>query len=89
MEIEEYKQRTARGEYIGGDGEVRAFMHRMAAQAQRVTAKINSGYHTPEELRALFSELTGQAVDESFSLFPPLYSDFGRNITVGRNVIIN
>lgn len=89
MEIEEYKQRTARGEYIGGDGEVRAFMHRMAAQAQRVTAKINSGYHTPEELRALFSELTGQAVDESFSLFPPVYSDFGRNITVGRNVFIN
>lgn len=89
MEIEEYKQRTARGEYIGGDGEVRAFMHRMAAQAQRVTAEINSGYHTPEELRALFSELTGQAVDESFSLFPPVYSDFGRNITVGRNVFIN
>ena len=89
MDIEEYKQQTARGEYIGGDGEVRAFMHRMAAQAQRVTAKINSGYHTPEELRALFSELTGQAVDESFSLFPPVYSDFGRNITVGRNVFIN
>ena len=35
------------------------------------------------------SELVGYEVDEGFGLFPPIYSDFGRNIKLGRNVFIN
>ena len=89
MELQEYRQKMARREYIAGGSEAHELMHRMSSDAQRITCEINGKYHTPEELRALFSELTGQAVDESFSLFPPVYSDFGRNITVGRNVFIN
>ena len=89
MTIEEYKTFTARGEHIEAGGNKHLLMHSAAQEAMRITGEINCGYHTPEELRALFSELTGQAVDESFSLFPPVYSDFGRNITVGRNVFIN
>ena len=54
-----------------------------------MTARINNGYHTREELCELFSELTGRAVDMSFKLFPPFYTDFGKNIKVGRNVFIN
>ena len=37
----------------------------------------------------MFSRLTGAAVDESFWLLPPFYTDFGKNIRVGRNVFIN
>ena len=29
------------------------------------------------------------AVDGTFALFPPFYSDFGKNITIGKNVFIN
>ena len=89
MEIAEYKQRMARREYIVGGSEAHALMHRMSSDAQRITCEINGKYHTSEELRALFSELTGQAVDETFALFPPIYSDFGKNITVGKGVFIN
>jgi acetyltransferase-like isoleucine patch superfamily enzyme len=42
-----------------------------------------------DEIRALFSELTGRAVDERFSLIPPFYTTGGENIRVGRNVFIN
>jgi acetyltransferase-like isoleucine patch superfamily enzyme len=35
------------------------------------------------------SELTGKPVDESFSMFPPFYTDFGKNITIGKFVFIN
>ena len=31
----------------------------------------------------------GRPVDKSFKLFPPFYTDFGKNIKVGRNVFIN
>jgi acetyltransferase-like isoleucine patch superfamily enzyme len=42
-----------------------------------------------EEIRAIFSDLIGQEVDESFSLIPPFYTTGGENIRVGRNVFIN
>jgi acetyltransferase-like isoleucine patch superfamily enzyme len=46
-------------------------------------------YAQAEEIRAAFSELTGRPVDETFSLIPPLYCDYGLNLTVGRNVFVN
>ncbi|MCX2864710.1 DapH/DapD/GlmU-related protein [Paucibacter sp. PLA-PC-4] len=61
----------------------------LITQAQRVIAELNTGYRSPAEVRALFSRLTGTAVDESFWLLPPFYSDFGKNTRVGKNVFIN
>ena len=40
-------------------------------------------------MRALLSQLTGKAVDESVTVFPPFYSEFGKNLTLGKNVFIN
>ena len=37
----------------------------------------------------MFSKLIGKSVDETFALFPPFYTDCGRNIRIGRNVFIN
>lgn len=51
--------------------------------------ELNNAYHTPEEVRNLLSRLFGKTVDESFRVFPPFYTDFGKNITVGKNVFIN
>jgi acetyltransferase-like isoleucine patch superfamily enzyme len=41
------------------------------------------------EIRAVFSDLIGNKVDDSFSLIPPFYTTGGENIRVGRNVFIN
>lgn len=57
--------------------------------AIRITMKLNNQYHTPEEIIEIMSELTGKAVDKTFRLFPPFYTDFGRNIIIGKNVFIN
>lgn len=89
MTVEEYKQAAARGEYIEGGSEKHLLMHSEARRAMKITCEINSGYHTPEELRALMSALVGYEVDKSFGLFPPIYSDFGKNIKIGKNVFIN
>lgn len=58
-------------------------------EAQRITAELNNSYHEEEEVRNLFSQLTGMDVDETFWLLPPFYTDFGKNIRVGKNVFIN
>ena len=42
-----------------------------------------------EAIREAWSELTGAAVDPTFSLIPPVYSEHGLSIRVGRNVFIN
>ena len=65
------------------------FMHRAAQEALSVIAELNGSYRTPEEVRALLGELTGKEIDESVALFPPFYSEFGKNLTLGKNVFIN
>lgn len=53
------------------------------------TMKLNNQYHTPEEIVQIMSEITGVQIDASFNMFPPFYTDFGRNIHIGKNVFIN
>lgn len=51
--------------------------------------ELNTKYHTPEELREIMGRLIGKQVDRSFRMFPPFYTDFGKNITIGKDVFIN
>ena len=69
--------------------EILRFMDEMSDRARRVTFELNGSYHDPDGVRALLSELFGKPVDPSLRVFPPFYSDFGRNIEIGRNVFIN
>lgn len=58
-------------------------------EAMKITAELNTSYHEPEEVRKLFMKLTGRPVDDTFCLFPPFYTDYGKNISVGKHVFIN
>ncbi len=89
MELKKLIERLNYGEYIVGGSELHQFMHKVSQEAIKITSEINSGYHTPEEIRRLMTELTGCKIDESFCLFPPFFSDFGKNIHIGKNVFIN
>ena len=63
------------------------FMDEMSDEARHITCEINNAYHSQAELRELFSRLTGRPVDETFKAFPPFYTDFGKNITIGKHVL--
>lgn len=89
MDLETFLAYLNSGKTVKGGSEAHLFMHGVSQEALRITAEMNSGYHTPEELRELFSRLTGRPVDESFGLFPPFYTDCGKNIHIGKNVFIN
>ena len=88
MELKEFLEHVNRRELLNTP-EIYEFMNRMSDTARRITCRINGEYQTPEQIRDLVSELFGYRVDETFRLFPPFYTDFGRNIHVGRNVFIN
>ena len=89
MDLEAFLEHLNSGKPVPGGSEAPQFMHGVSQEALRLTAEINGSYHTPEELRRLFSQLIGAPVDETFGLFPPFYTDCGKNIHIGSHVFIN
>jgi len=59
-------------------------------RAMKITPVLNRlTFEDADEIRAMFSDLVGTRVDDSFSLIPPFYTTGGENIRIGRNVFIN
>ncbi len=71
------------------DIERNAYADTLYQEAVRIGMELNSQYHTPEEIREIMGRLTGKRIDDTFRLFPPFYTDFGKNITIGKDVFIN
>ena len=88
MTIEKFQQMIAEGKPLEGD-EIIQFMRHQSDESRKIQFDLNCNFHTPEEIRELFGKITGDDIDESFRMFPPFYTDFGRNIHVGKNVFIN
>jgi len=76
------------GEPLEGE-EMIQFMRGQSDISRRIQFDLNCNYHTPEEIRELFGEIIGQKMDREFALFPPFYTDFGRNTHIGKRVFIN
>lgn len=76
-------------EKVGANEEKQLTASELFQEAIKITMEINTQYHTPEELREIIGRLIGKKVDDTFRLFPPFYTDFGKNITIGKDVFIN
>lgn len=88
MTLEEFKEIVKARRPLDTE-EIHQFMDQMSNEARKLTFRLNAAYCTPEEVRALLSELFGRPVPETFRVFPPFYTDFGKNIEVGEGVFIN
>ena len=88
MTLEEFKDFVKTGKPLDTE-EIHQFMDKMGGEARKITFRLNSAYHTPEEIRDILSELFGKAVPSTLRVFPPFYTDFGKNIEVGEDVFIN
>ncbi len=87
IDLKEFYSKMASGELV--EGEMLEYFHKLSQEAIKITMEINNKYHTEKEIVKLFSKLTAKEIDSSFRLFPPFYTDCGKNITVGKNVFIN
>ena len=86
--LETFRQKIAAGEPLEGE-EMITFMREQSDAVRRIQCELNHSYHTPSEIQSIFARLTDQEPDDTFTLFPPFYTDFGRNIHVGKRVFIN
>jgi len=89
MELQDFLDHANSGAPIEGGSQQHRFMHDAAQEAFRTTAEINTGHRSHDEVLALMSRLTGRTVDASVTVFPPFYTEFGKNLRLGKNVFIN
>jgi acetyltransferase-like isoleucine patch superfamily enzyme len=54
----------------------------------RLSAQLNASGDV-DQVRQLLSEIIGSPIDDSTTIFTPFYTNFGRFITIGKNVFIN
>ncbi len=88
MKTEEFIEIMNSGEVVKGFSDIHLKMHELSQEALRITSEINGNYHTEAELHTLMEELTGRKL-EPFGLFPPIYTDCGKNLHIGKGVFIN
>ena len=89
MTIQEFRDYMASGKPIEGGSELHMMFHQLSQEALQITAEINGKYHTPEELHGLLEKLWGREFPQSVGMFPPFYTDCGKNTVVGERVFIN
>lgn len=89
MNTKEFTEILDSGAEVIARGEVHQYMTYLSNEAMKITAELNNAYHTPEEIGELMEKLTGRPFPEGAYMFPPFYTDCGKNIKLGRNVFIN
>ena len=89
MTDEEFIRIMNTQERVIGGSNVHTKMYELSNRAMRITSNLNNKYNSPQEVRNIMSILIGQELDEGFGLFPPFYTDCGRNIHIEKNVFIN
>ena len=89
MHLQDFLAYLNSGRGVSAGSAEHRYMCALSQEALRITAELNNAYHTPEELRVIFSRLTGRPTDDTFTLFPPFYTDCGKNLVIGKNVFIN
>ncbi len=90
MEAKDIFQREIAGEVIRlDDPEYPKIVKIIQRAYHKVSVLNNTSPADYETIRKLFFDLTGKEADDTFHMWPPFYTDFGMNITVGKNVFIN
>ncbi|WP_455543081.1 sugar O-acetyltransferase [Intestinibacter sp.] len=89
MDLKEFLDYMNSQKEVIAMSDIHMYMTKLSNDAMKITSELNNSYHTPEEIQALFSKLIGKNVDKSFAMFPPFYTDCGKNINIGKQVFIN
>lgn len=89
MELKEFLAYMDSGKEIIAGSDAHQYMHLLSQEAMQLTSELNSRYHTAKEIIELMKKITGRQIDESFALFPPFYTDCGKNLKIGKHVFFN
>ena len=54
----------------------------------KIATEMNTGYRTPEEVHEYMGKILGKPLEESTTVLPPLYIDYGKPVTIGKGCFI-
>ena len=89
MTNQEFLEYMNSGKEVIAGSDVHQKMTELSNEAMKITSELNNSYHAPEEIKVLMEKLTGREFSEGAYMFPPFYTDCGKNLKIGRNVFIN
>ena len=89
MTNQEFLEYMNSGKEVIAGSDIHLKMTELSNEAMKITSELNNSYHTPEEIKVLMEKLTGREFSEGAYMFPPFYTDCGKNLKIGRNVFIN
>jgi acetyltransferase-like isoleucine patch superfamily enzyme len=81
-------QRMLAGGIIQNDDPQMPLAWEVVFRTLRLSPALNAST-TVDETRYILSEIVGYTIDNSTTIFVPFYTNFGKHITIGRNVFIN
>lgn len=88
MQTTDIFERLRKGETILSD-DLQAYKMREASFATKKLLVLMNNTAEPNEVRNLLSQITGSEIDESTTVFTPLYINYGKHTKIGKNVFIN
>lgn len=77
-------ERDLAGEFISTDDPEYEILYNAIMDTMNKCRELNNGIHSDKEIRKIFSEIIGEKVDETFTLMPPFYIDYGKNLKIGK-----
>lgn len=88
METQDIFERLKNGEAIQPNDPDIHKLREVSHATRELLIRMNNAYD-PVEIRNLLGRITGLEIDESTTVFTPLYINYGKNTRIGRNVFIN
>lgn len=81
-------ERMKKGESISPDDSQKHKTREAAYKTMALIRQMNQS-SDPAEIRNYLSRITDSEIDESVSVFPPLYINYGKHTQIGKDVFIN
>ena len=89
MDVNEFRQRIARGEQMTATNDLGAFMHERAVEVRRACRIINAQPLDDDTLRERIGALLGEPIDPTTTILSPVVFDAGLNVRFGARVFVN
>ena len=89
MDVNEFRQRVARGEQMTATNDLGAFMHARAVEVRRACRIINAQPLDDDTLRERIGALLGEPIDPTTTILSPIVFDAGLNVHFGARVFVN
>ena len=89
MKQKDIFERMQAGEPIRKDDPEYGKFSDVVSRTIRLCVRMNATATDVDQVREMLSEIIGIEIDDSTTVFPPFYTNYGQSIRLGKNVFIN